>query len=881
MVDVSSDIPSAPSEGGPPSASESAAEAVRLVLVADRSAEGERVVEALRAHGYSVVTSDAIALPERVARIDPFAVLVDIEQAHAEVAMHKLRASRDEGDESAAGVILIALGERRRARELGVTEDGRTRIFERPVASEPLLAYLGDLAAGLPPRSVPSKTGEPQSSGSGLEDALSDFPAIAGLPEVEDILPDLDRIPLSAKTTSQLSPEIEALLERAAQRAKAVEPDLGPLVQETNIPVPADMLSLIDDLLAPDESPETRGGAALTDMGYGVAPDLPHPAESSDEGDPLDTGSSHAGFYSSPGQAGYSGPGYSSSGMGSGAGFSQPGTGPGSDFSVPGAAPSAITGMGTSPGHDDDEPPPPPSSRGDSYTGAGTSSGTGIERTHAPGTQVGPHRRDLDSAPPEPGVWPGSLAPSAPASPRALPSMAASTLRQPSQPSAGTGPPRRSDRLLASDNPVPSGGFPSVGPQSGSRRGSQPPERTALGDISTLRGQSDAPPESVVPSDMAPMTHAQRMAFSSRAPQGTPHPAVSFYGVDEPLPDSTQIEQGDPIALLARAVVSRATGALVLSTLDGRRVRRILMRDGDMVNAASEDADDALMNFLIERGDLSPEVAQLRSAKLPTTGRHAAAALIAHGFLGQDDLWPVLRAHAEWIISRALCERPALCRLEREPPERLRSEPNVFGGAAGVEIFIESIRRVMTPDEAIAALGGPGASLHEGPRAALLAESALTGEETELVRNAGGDTVGHVLGPKGADFAPVLFALAALEIISARQKSGIPSPAPPDFDPLDADAVRKRVAARLALVQDGDYFSLLGVTASATGYDIRRAYLDLRRTFEPNRLLTAATADLREDVDLIVDVLDEAYQILRDPQRRSRYRRAIEAARVV
>jgi hypothetical protein len=42
-------------------------------------------------------------------------------------------------------------------------------------------------------------------------------------------------------------------------------------------------------------------------------------------------------------------------------------------------------------------------------------------------------------------------------------------------------------------------------------------------------------------------------------------------------------------------------------------------------------------------------------------------------------------------------------------------------------------------------------------------------------------------------------------------------------------------------------------------------------------LLTAATADLREDLVVIIDVLHEAYEVLRDDQRRSRYRRAIEA----
>jgi len=84
------------------------------------------------------------------------------------------------------------------------------------------------------------------------------------------------------------------------------------------------------------------------------------------------------------------------------------------------------------------------------------------------------------------------------------------------------------------------------------------------------------------------------------------------------------------------------------------------------------------------------------------------------------------------------------------------------------------------------------------------------------------------------------------------------------------------VKARLNLVEEGDYFSLLGVPRSATAYEINRAYLELRRGFEPSRVLNAATADLADDLQLIIDVLEEAHDVLRDQARRERYRRAIE-----
>jgi DnaJ-class molecular chaperone len=96
-------------------------------------------------------------------------------------------------------------------------------------------------------------------------------------------------------------------------------------------------------------------------------------------------------------------------------------------------------------------------------------------------------------------------------------------------------------------------------------------------------------------------------------------------------------------------------------------------------------------------------------------------------------------------------------------------------------------------------------------------------------------------------------------------------------DPIDDEALRAKIQARRALVDEGDYFALLGVPRGATGYDIRRSYVELRRQFDPAEALRQSTLDLRDDLDTILEVLDEAYEILRDQQRRERYRRAIES----
>jgi len=333
---------------------------------------------------------------------------------------------------------------------------------------------------------------------------------------------------------------------------------------------------------------------------------------------------------------------------------------------------------------------------------------------------------------------------------------------------------------------------------------------------------------------------------------------------------------GDVASALARCVRSRFSGALVVE--DDNGTRRAVLRDGDFVTVVSGVEGESLVTFLIQRGDLKPDAARL-GRKLPQFGRHAGAALIAHGYLRQDELWPVLRAHAEWLLGRMLSVERGSASLEIELPARLLSEPAVFGGSTGAEILIEALRRIVPPQAAITSLGGLRARLTRGTLRHLLSECALLPKEIQLVERTQAQPLEAILAETDEpDFAAVLYALVELGVLDTLGvPNNEPGPAPvPDI--LDDEAIRARVAVRRGLVEEGDYFSLLGIDRNATGYEIRHAYLALRREFDPARLLTAATADLREDVETILEVLDEAYDVLRDPERRARYCRALGAS---
>jgi hypothetical protein len=375
---------------------------------------------------------------------------------------------------------------------------------------------------------------------------------------------------------------------------------------------------------------------------------------------------------------------------------------------------------------------------------------------------------------------------------------------------------------------------------------------------------------------------------SSDAPQPAASPAEDPDAADraepdlaaEPNPWPAVLGPGDAVRVVARAIAMRHTGSLCIAA-DAER--RVLLREGDVVTLASTGEDESLLAFLGVRGDLPKETVRRLASRFAPFGRHAGAALVARGYLRQDQMWPTLRAHAEWLLARVLQGSTGRLILEPGPPGRLAGEPSVFGGSTGAEVFVEVVRRIVPPAEAVERLGGAGSRLADGPEVRLLAECALGAVDLEQVRAAAGRAVRDLLeaAPDG-DIATVLFALEQLGVVEVlRGATSLHELDEPDSSAgvaaLDSEAIRERVRARLQLVDDGDYFAVLGVTRDATGYEVRRAYLELRRAFDPSRVLTPEVVDLAEDVRKIAMVIDEAYDILKDAARRERYKRAIEA----
>ncbi len=427
--------------------------------------------------------------------------------------------------------------------------------------------------------------------------------------------------------------------------------------------------------------------------------------------------------------------------------------------------------------------------------------------------------------------------------------------------------------------------------------------------------QPTQPPEP--PSTTPP---AARARATERRPGASPAPAA-YLSSDQPGPDPSESEppgtlgsdepglpaptpggssarsasgpsielpgalvRGAPALVIGRAVRQRFTGCLAFEVDQG--LRRVVFKDGDVVISASAVHGESLVAFLAQRGDLASETAAQIEHRIPAFGRHAGAALIARGLLEQSELWPVLRAHAEWVLSQLLLIERGSVQTEDPVPERLAAEPAVFGGATGAEVLVEVIQRAVPPAQALGYLGSEDVLFAKGAGHGLLGECALSPQLLTLVQRAEQVALAELQNEAANEpmLPCVLYALCVLEVLKTTRHERRPAPPTARMRPakalpdrIDDEALRAKIQSRRALVDEGDYFALLGVPRAATGYDIRRSYVELRRQFDPSEAMRQSTLDLQEDLDTILEVLDEAYEILRDQQRRERYRRAIES----
>ncbi|MEA2698803.1 MAG: hypothetical protein QOI66_3074 [Myxococcales bacterium] len=351
-----------------------------------------------------------------------------------------------------------------------------------------------------------------------------------------------------------------------------------------------------------------------------------------------------------------------------------------------------------------------------------------------------------------------------------------------------------------------------------------------------------------------------------------------------PAPAETgNLAQQDIAMLLARIFVERLTGWLTLRREGVEKA--VVFERGAPILAGSNLPADRMGDMLVRQGRLSPEQ-QTRSVEiLRATGRRLGVVLVESGFIKAGELGPLVRRHFEEIIYSLFAWESGDWVLSPDRPEK---EENVLLNGHPAALIVEGIRRKFSAARLRARVGGGQVILRvtkEAGLSSLLAEMTLTDDERRLVGLFDGvRALDDVAARAGADEATLLAVTWALLLLrrlgpvsDGASAAGGAGASTGDVGGAgegaarDREIDRARILARYALVRDGDYFQVLGVSRQASAHEIRRAHQALLREFGRQALAPELAVDLAGPLEAIRTVIDEGARVLGDPRHRQRY----------
>lgn len=340
---------------------------------------------------------------------------------------------------------------------------------------------------------------------------------------------------------------------------------------------------------------------------------------------------------------------------------------------------------------------------------------------------------------------------------------------------------------------------------------------------------------------------------------------------DEETKAEGDLAERDMPLLMGRMFTDGVTGRLCVH--GGGIEKSVYFEAGLPVMAASADPADRMLAMLMRENVIDARQHAETERMVDATGRKVGAVLVDLGLLRSDELLPAVRRHYEsviltlfswtsgrWYVEPNVTAGPDRTRLLRHPAVL------VFEGLAGY------------PVTRIAARLGEGKNVFVLDNSATVAdittELALERGETRIPSLFDGlrsvEDIARFAGVPEATVLRIAYTLSCFGVLhSVAPGSDVPPRVRTGLRDLSID--RERIQARYAVAVESDYFAVLGLERSADVSEVRRAHARLAKEIAPESLGPDLWHELREQLETIREVLDEALRILSTPILRSAY----------
>ena len=333
--------------------------------------------------------------------------------------------------------------------------------------------------------------------------------------------------------------------------------------------------------------------------------------------------------------------------------------------------------------------------------------------------------------------------------------------------------------------------------------------------------------------------------------------------------------------LLGVALQEGVTGRLRVR--QGDTEKSVFFEAGRPVLAVSSAVADRMVQMLVRRGSLGPEQARTAIDVATESGRRMGAVLVDLGFLKSTELLPAVRQHYEEIIFSLFEWTEGSFRFESGTTADPRRVRLLRHPAA---LALEGVARSYDENRLLLALGNESSAWR--------LESTLSAPDILLEVSGGDPALSRVpvlfdgvrsmtevvrasAQPKDSVWQ-VAVVLRAFGLLSTSQ-SGDALPVLPDSaSSRDREIDRERIMARLALVQEGDYFAVLGVSRAATTAEIRSAYERITREVSDHAVGPALAVEMALALGEIRSAVSEALTVLTKEPLRAAYTRHVASA---
>jgi tetratricopeptide (TPR) repeat protein len=375
------------------------------------------------------------------------------------------------------------------------------------------------------------------------------------------------------------------------------------------------------------------------------------------------------------------------------------------------------------------------------------------------------------------------------------------------------------------------------------------------------------------------------------------------------------IVEGVLPTVLRELYVGRQTGLLHFRRSSERR--SVYFAGGSLVHGDTNVREDRLGETLVRQGLLTEADLKRATGFVLRDKKRLGAVLVELGVLDGDRLEDALALHLRELLLQVLNWSEG--EYEFEPRDERGLEPGFALKLSTGEVILEAVRRIEDPDVIRYAMGDIDRilGLSTDP---LLRFQKITLSPTDgyiLSRIDGtlsAREVLQVIPMMPEDTMKGLFGLLCTGIVEylplppktvrpevhppatsaasepAREPPPAPAapPPPPRVAPVrttppgtpppavsnltpQQEARRKDVLSTFEALSTKNHFDVLGIQRASGEAQVKEAYFKLARRFHPDTHHDPALADLRDKIETIFIRLGEAYEVLRDRNRRSAY----------